>query len=125
MITAMTEVDYKGMSFALTVSIEPVIDEKGLLGLDIVKVRIGALGVTPIAKKICAEQYEKRRTETAKPLWQSKLEKALLTSERVEPVFEILPVLSSIFDTETKTLRITDIKIADREITIKFSPLVI
>jgi hypothetical protein len=112
-LVCMANVDYKGFRFSVTVELIPYLNTDGLLEIDISKVRIGALPVTPIARKILADNYANRTADPAKPDWQKKLEKALFTDAPAEPVFKILE----------RKIRITGLHITDQTLKTKLIPV--
>lgn len=111
-LVGMANVDYKGFRFSVTVELVPFLNKNGLLEIDISKVRIGALPVTLIARKILADNYANRTVNPAKPGWQRELEKALFTDAPAEPVFEVLE----------RKIRITGLQITDQTLKTKLIP---
>ena len=90
-ITLMGAVAAARMQVFVTVVDSPAIDEKGLLNLRVVKVKVGAVNVTPIARIIARCAYRKR-VET-KPInkddWRAKIAASLLSNVPFDPVFPV------------------------------------
>lgn len=89
-IIFMGTASIEGADFVVTIEIEPTIDEQGLLDLEVVKVKIGAMNITPLARIVARQMYEKRLetvpVDTERIL--AKIAAALLADEPFEPVFE-------------------------------------
>jgi hypothetical protein len=82
----------KGVDFIVTIMVEPKIDEQNLLNLNVVKVKIGAVNITPLAIMLAKKSYEQRLTnipEDIKNEWQTKIVASLLNNESFEPVFKV------------------------------------
>jgi hypothetical protein len=82
----------KGVDFIVTIVVEPKIDEQKLLNLNVVKVKIGAMNITPIATRLAKKSYQQRLAvmpEEIKDEWRTKIVASLLNNEPFEPVFEI------------------------------------
>ena len=56
----MAMVNYNSVDMVVTVEIMPQFDDKGLLNLEVEKVKMGALGVTFIAKKLAKKMYNEQ-----------------------------------------------------------------
>jgi len=112
-LVCMVNMDYKGLKFSVTAEIVPFLNKDGLLEIDISKVRIGALPVTFLAKKVYSDRYANHSANPAKQNWQKKLEKALFTDTPVEPVLEIYQ----------RRIRITSVRITDGNIKVEFAPV--
>ena len=101
----------KGVDFIVTIVVEPKINEQKLLSLNVVKVKIGAMNITPLAMILAKRSYEQRFagiTEDIKNEWQTKIVASLLNNEAFEPVFKV-----------------EDIKIHVESITLKEKQLVL
>ena len=82
----------KGVDFIVTIVVEPKIDEQKLLNLNVVKVKIGAVNITPLATMLAKKSYEQRLAglpEDIKNEWQTKIVASLLNNESFEPVFKV------------------------------------
>ena len=88
-IAFMGTANVKGVELVVTIEIEPRIDEEGLLILQVGKLKIGAMNITPIAKMIARKMYSEQLA--AAPVdteaWQTKVAASLLADEAFEPVF--------------------------------------
>jgi len=49
-VVLMGTADVKGVEFIITIELEPKINEQGLLNLQVAKVKVGAMNITPLAK---------------------------------------------------------------------------
>lgn len=81
----------KGVRLIITIACRPAIDKKGLLNLNVTKIKIGAMSVTILAKIIAKRMY-KHRLETVDVATEDILTKiagSLLSSEPFEPIFPI------------------------------------
>jgi uncharacterized protein YpmS len=90
-LVLMGTADAKGVEFVVTIELEPKINESGLLNLQVTKVKVGAMNITPIAKIIAKKMYMERISnlgvDTA--TLETKIVASLLTDEPFEPVFII------------------------------------
>jgi len=113
-IVLMGTADAKGVEFIITIELEPKIDEQGLLNLQVGKVKVGAMNITPLAKMMAKKMYEQRvaaisiDTKTV----QTKIAASLLNDEPFEPVFEI----------DDKKVRIEKITIAKEKLLLRLVP---
>ncbi len=75
----------------VTIELEPEIDEGGLLNLEVTKVKVGAMNITPLAKIVAKKMYMQRisNLEVNTGALQTKILASLLTDEPFEPVFII------------------------------------
>jgi hypothetical protein len=90
-LVLMGTADAKGLEFVVTIEMEPEIDEEGLLNLQIAKVKVGAMNITPLAKIIAKKMYAQRISglEIDSNAIQAKIVASLLNNEPFEPVFDI------------------------------------
>ena len=90
-LVLMGTADAKGVEFIVTIEIEPVINEEGLLHLNVSKIKVGAMNITPLAKiaakKMYTQQIASVRVNT-KAL-QTKIVASLLNDEPFDPIFKI------------------------------------
>jgi hypothetical protein len=113
-IVLMTTASVTGLNPVITVVTAPALDENGLLRLSIKKVKVGAVRMTFITRKIAKRIYKKR---LARPpiedgdIW-TQLTAALLDSQPFDPVFTA----------EDKKVRAENIKITPAALTVNFSP---
>jgi len=90
-IILMGTANIKGVDLVITIVAEPVIDEDGLLLLDVTKVKIGAMNITPLAKLLGKRMYAERLATMpvdTKDL-RTKIAASLLNDEPFEPVFYV------------------------------------
>jgi uncharacterized protein YpmS len=89
-ITLMGTVATVGREFVVTVVSKPALSQNGLLNLRIVKVKVGAVNITPIARIIARTIYQKRLQ--TKPIEKddirAKIAASLLNNEPFDPVFK-------------------------------------
>ncbi len=90
-LVLMGTADAKGVEFVVTIELEPKIDEEGLLNLQVTKVKVGAMNITPLAKIMAKKMYAQRIAALGvdtKAL-ETKIVGSLLNDEPFEPVFSI------------------------------------
>lgn len=90
-LVLMGTADAKGVEFIVTIELEPIIDEEGLLHLQVAKVKIGAMNITPLAKMIANKMYMQKIAglQVDKKALETQIVASLLTDEPFEPVFSI------------------------------------
>jgi len=114
-IVLMGTVVLKGVEFVVTVVAEPSLDAKGLLNLQVVGVKMGAVDITPLAgvlaKRICQQQFAAANIG-AEDL-QAQIAASLLDGEPFKPVFKI----------EDKKVRVEKITIEQKKLTIRLVPV--
>ncbi len=105
----------KGVDFIVTIVVEPKINEQNLLSLNVVKVKIGAMNITPLAMIVAKKSYKQRLasiTEDIKNEWQTKITASLLNNESFEPVFKI----------EDIKVHVESITIKEKQLTLRLIP---
>ena len=111
----MGSVVMKGFEFIVTVELRPVFDANGLLNLNIVQIKVGAMNLTPIARitarKMYTQQLAESEVDTENIL--AKIAGSLLNDEPFEPIFEV----------EKKEVRIEKISITQGKLTARLIPL--
>ncbi len=60
LVVLMGTATIEGAPLIVTIELQPQFAEKGLLNLNVEKVRIGAMNITPLAKMLGKEKYEER-----------------------------------------------------------------
>jgi hypothetical protein len=60
LLRLMAQVNYDGIDSVITVEITPQFDSNGLLNLEVVKVKMGALSITFIAKKLAKKMFNEQ-----------------------------------------------------------------
>jgi hypothetical protein len=120
-IVLMGTANIKGAELVVTIEANPSLDEEGLLNLNVEKVKIGAMNITPLARLMAKRMYTDRLatvpidTENLR----AKIAASLLNDESFEPVFNI----RDIFDTnEDLKLRVEKITITKEKLTIRLVP---
>jgi len=113
-VVLMGTADVKGVEFVITIELEPEINEQGLLNLQVTKVKVGAMNITPLAKMMAKKMYAQRVAAIPidKEALQTKIAASLLTDEPFEPVFKI----------EDKKVRIEKIAVAEEKLLLRFVP---
>lgn len=113
-VVFMGTANIKGVEFVITIEIEPKVDQQGLLNLDVAKIKIGAMNITPLAKIIAKKMY-KNRLETV-PIdvadIRTKIAASLLNEEPFDPVFKI----------EDKKVRLEEITVTQGKLILHFIP---
>ena len=113
-IVLMGTAHIKGVEFIVTIAVEPRVDEQGLLNLQVAKVKVGAMNITPLAKMMAKRMYAQRLA--AVPIdteaLQTKIAGALLNDEPFEPVLRV----------ENKKVRIEKITIAEEKSILHLVP---
>jgi len=115
-VVLMGTANIKGVELVVTIVLEPKIDEKGLLNLQVEKIKIGAMNITPLAKmmakKMYAEQLAAMPVEIDTESWQAKIAAALLDDKPFEPVFKV----------EDRKVRIEEIIVREGKLTARMVP---
>ena len=90
-VVLMGTADIKGAEFVVTIVLEPRVDQQGLLNLQVAKVKIGAMNITPLAKVIAKRMYQNRLATMPIDIddLRTKIAGSLLSDEPFEPVFRI------------------------------------
>ena len=104
-----------GAEFVVTVELDPILDEEGLLNLRVVKVRVGVVNITPLARPIARKMYFERfgRIDSDPEDLQARIAASLLDNEPFEPVFEI----------DDKKVRVEKITITQGKLTLRLVPV--
>ena len=113
-IVIMGPVVFKGFEVIVTIVGEASITEEGLLRLKVSKVKMGAITITPLARRIAENIYEKEagRNNTVDKDLEGKIAAALLADKPFEPVFEI----------NKKKIRAKKIIIENKKLTVHMVP---
>lgn len=114
-VVLMGTANVKGIEFVITIEIGPKIDEKGLLNLHVIKVKIGAMNITPLAKTIAKKMYMEKiaALDVDEQAIQTKIAASLLNDEPFEPVLEL----------DGKTVQIKKITMNKSQLVIHFIPI--
>ena len=113
-IVLMGTADVKDVKFIIAIELEPKINEKGLLNLQVTKVKVGAMNITPLAKMMAKKMYAQRlaAVPTDTKAIQTQIVASLLNDEPFEPIFII----------DDRKVRITKITIAEETLLVHFVP---
>lgn len=114
-VVLMGTANFKGMEFVITFEVGPKIDEKGLLNLQVKKVKIGAMNITWPAKEIAKKMYTERLAvyDIDEKALQTRIASSLLNGEPFEPVFEV----------DGKKVQVEKIDINQGELIMHFVPV--
>lgn len=120
-IVLMGTANIKGAELVVTIVAKPTLNEKGLLNLNVQKVKIGAMNITPLAKLLAKRMYSERIASVPVDIedLRTKIAASLLNEEPFEPVFNI----NGIFEDLDKKLRVEKITIAQKKLTIRLRPV--
>ena len=113
-IILMGTVVLKGVELVVTIVGNPILDEEGLLNLRVVKVKIGAMNITFLARMMAERIYRQQLATTDVDIEdrQAQIAASLLNDEPFEPVFEI----------DDKRVRVEEITIGREKLTIRMVP---
>jgi len=112
-VVLMGTADVKGVKFVVTIVLEANIGDDGLMGLQVAKVKIGAMNITFPAKMTARQMYIQKLGDSIETdSIQTKFLGALLNGERFEPVFKI----------DGRKVRVDKISIVGEKLTIHFIP---
>lgn len=112
-VVLMGTADVKGVKFVVTIVLEANIGDDGLMGLQVAKVKIGAMNITFPAKMTAQQMYIQKLGDSIETdSIQTKFLGALLNGERFEPVFKI----------DGRKVRVDKISIVGEKLTIHFIP---
>jgi uncharacterized protein YpmS len=113
-VVLMITANIKGVELIITIELEPKIDEQEMLNLHVVKVKVGAVNITPLArmmgKKMYAEKLAMLPVDTE--ALQTKIVASLLNEEAFEPVFSV----------EDNKVRVEKITIYKEKLTARLVP---
>jgi len=90
-VVLMITADVKGVELIITIELEPKIDERKMLSLDVVKVKVGAVNITPLARMMAKKMYNERLSMILvdTEALQTKIVASLLNEEAFDPVFSV------------------------------------
>ena len=102
----------RGVRLIVTIAGRPVIDKKGLLNLNVVKIKIGAMSVTILAKIIAKRMYKHQlaTVDVTPEDIRTKIAGSLLSNEPFEPIFPI----------NNRKVRIKAVDIVEGELKLQF-----
>jgi hypothetical protein len=85
----MTMVNYNSVNMVVTVEVVPRFDDKGRLNLEVDKAKVGALGVTFVAKKLAKKMFDEQVQVVEPDNIVSLVLASMLADRPFEPVFEV------------------------------------
>lgn len=90
-VILMGTANIKGAEFVVTIMLEPRVDQQGLLNLQMTKIKIGAMNITPLAKIVAKRMYRQRIATMPIDMedLRTRIVASLLNDEPFEPVFRI------------------------------------
>ncbi len=113
-IVLMGTANISGAEFVVTIVMEPKVDQRGFLSLQVVKVKLGAMNITPLAKMAAKKMYQNRLATVPIDIgdWRAKIAAALLNGEPFEPVFKV----------EDKTVRVERVTVTQGQLILHLVP---
>lgn len=113
----MGTANVKGMELVVTIELKPIIDHDGLLNLNVERLKVGAMNITPLARMIAKKMYAEQVAAIPmdKDSWRTKVVASLLNEQPFLPVFPT-------GDGKTK-VRVRKIAIEKGSISIELRPL--
>ncbi len=113
-IVFMGVADVKSAQFVVTIALEPNTDEKGMLNLQVAKVKIGAMNITPLAKMIAKKMYKERIATVPIDMQdlRSQIAASLLSGEPFDPIFNV----------DHKKVRLDGITVKQGKLILHFVP---
>ena len=120
-VVLMITANVKGVELIITIELEPKIDEQKMLNLQVVKVKVGAVNITPLARMMGKKMYAERLAvlnvdtealQTKTEALQTKIVASLLNEEAFEPVFSV----------EDNKVRVEKITIYKEKLTARLVP---
>lgn len=112
-IVLVTTVNTGKVKFVITIFIQAMLDENGLLNLQIQKIKAGAVNITFLAKIIVRKLYQSDILEINSGRVDEQIAASLLDGVPFEPVFEI----------EDKKVRIQKITIEQGDLKLSLMPI--
>jgi len=114
-IVLMGTANIKGAEFVVTIELEPKIDQQKLLNLQVAKVKIGAMNITPLAKLIAKKMYADRLATDPVDTedWRAKIAAALLNDQPFDPVFPA----------EDKNVRLDSVTVEQGRLILRLVPV--
>ncbi|MCJ7728815.1 MAG: hypothetical protein MUO27_02900 [Sedimentisphaerales bacterium] len=111
----------RSVQVVITIELNPLLDEHGLLNLRVSKVKAGAMNITPVIKAIAGGMYADRLTAVKVDPCDlgARIAASLFNDEPFDPVFEIKDVL----DSEEKKVRVEKITLTPEKLTVRLVPV--
>ena len=113
-VVLMATADVKGVELVITIELEPKFDDRNMLILHVVKVKIGAVNVSPLARMVGKKMYTERLAvlPVDTEALQTKIVGSLLKEEAFDPVFSV----------EDNKVRIEKITVYKEKLTARLVP---
>jgi hypothetical protein len=113
-VVLMITANVKGVELIITIALEPKIDERKLLNLHVVKVKVGAVNITWLARMMGKKMYTERLAmlPVDTEALQTKIVGSLLNEESFEPVFRV----------EDNKVRVEKITVYQEKLTVHLVP---
>ena len=120
-IVVMGTVTLENVEVVVTIGVRPSLNEEGLLNLEVVKVKVGAVNLTPIAKIVARRMYKQQieLMSIDRQDIRAEIAASLLNDEPFDPVFEVRPILG----TADIKVRIEKVSIEQGKLTMHLAPL--
>jgi hypothetical protein len=114
-IVLMGTATIEGADLVVTAELQPLLDERGLLNLDVKEVKVGAMPITTLAKMIGKQKYEERVAMggTDPEDIRTQIAASLLTGQAFDPVVEY----------DGKKVRLKSIEISPGQLDVEFAPV--
>ena len=114
-VVLMGTARFQGIEFIITLELNAKINEEGRININVQKIKVGAVNITPLAKIAAKKMYAERFANIGdidSYTWQSKVAASLLNEESFDPAFEI----------GNKTVSVDKITIEEGKLTIYMVP---
>lgn len=111
-ILLMGRVGFGPISVVVSVAAQPKLAEKGKLLLNIRRVKVGSVNVTPLAMVLAEGVFAEQMELNPELDWIGGLASACLSNEPYEPVF----------DAYESKIRLISVQLEDRKLTLRFEP---
>lgn len=113
-VVLMGTASIRGADFVVSIVLQPKVDQQGLLGLQVTKVKVGAMNITPLAKMIAKKMYQHRLATVPIDIddLRTKIAASLLNDEPFEPVFKV----------EDKKVRVEKITVTQGKLILHLVP---
>ncbi|MHC4131107.1 MAG: hypothetical protein ACYSSP_07945 [Planctomycetota bacterium] len=78
------------VELVVTVQTEPLLDDKGLLNINVTEIKVGAVNITPLASFLARRMYKEQKPDYISPEdWRGKIAGSIFENAGFEPVFKI------------------------------------
>lgn len=111
----------KRVQVVITTELNPSLDDRGLLNLNVTKVKAGAVNITLPIKAIAGRMYADRlaAVDIDPNDLTAQIAASLFNEEPFDPVFEI----KDMFDGEERKVRVEKITLAPEKLTVRLTPV--